>query len=749
MIDILIIGSGGREHAIAKKLQYCGNIWYYGPHRNPGMDRSAKLANIGSTTNVDLILKTAQNQKPDLVFIGPEAPLAVGVVDTLTKNGVPCVGPTKKLAQIETSKIFAREFMVMSGLSEFCPKFCKFYPGQKEYQDYIPTIGEHVIKADGLCGGKGVKVWGDHLNSLEESFEFCTSLHKSGSPFLVEEKLVGQEFSFISFTDGKTVKHTIPVKDYKRAYDGDVGPNTGSMGSTTGNLTFLTDNDIVVCQKINEKVVHSLSDYFGELYKGILYGSFMKVGESIKIIEFNCRFGDPECVNILASLKTDLCAILKSIIDQTLHQVELEFTDQYTVFKYLVPNGYPNTPVKGKEVYINPTVDQSKLIYASCERNGNRFYELGSRTIGAVGTGSTLKEAYHDVESQLALISGPLFYRKDIGKPSITYQESGVNIEEGNKVIREIEKHVVSTFNGSVISKFGDFAGMIKVGNNTLVSSTDGVGTKSILVLETFGPELGYEMLGHDIVNHCVNDILVKGAKPLFFMDYFASSTIDSQHVKHFVKGVSQACKDVGCVLLGGETAEMPDVYCDGKSDIVGTIVGLIEEGCLIDGQANIKEGDRIVAIPSSGPHTNGYSLIRKILKSMDDVDPTFVQKLCMPHRCYFHDVQKIRQHGVQINGLCHITGGGLIDNPERVLPEGLSIRWTNHTLPPLFQRLKEEGNLSSDEMRRVFNCGYGLIVVFPEQDYYKLKQIDDLDWFDAGFVIKNKDNQIYQESRS
>jgi phosphoribosylaminoimidazole synthetase/phosphoribosylamine--glycine ligase len=706
------------------------------------MDNYAKFLECESMSNIPYIVKLASANKIDIVIIGPELPLREGLVNELNKINIKTVGPTMELAQIETSKTFARELMINIGLHDNIPQFLSFEPGDNSYIDLLEYSTNVVIKADGLHGGKGVKVFGDHLHSFDECVEYCKEIHNAGERFLIEEKLVGQEFSYISFCDGSSIQHTIPVKDFKRAYEGDNGPNTGSMGSITeynNRLDFLTDDDILTCQLINDMVINCLQYKCSSLYKGIIYGGFMKTESGIKIIEYNARFGDPECINILELMETEFYKVIVAIVEEKLSNLELKFKPDASVFKYLVPLGYPDNPVKKELFTYNPEHNQ-QLIGASigsAKDANNKLYELGSRAIGYIVTGVDLNDCAAECNRLSDSVKGPLFYRKDIGlntsdNGKSLYEKSGVNIEEGNETVKKIQSYVESTFNDNVVSNFGDFSGMFKLSgykNPVLVSTTDGVGTKSILVLKKYGPKVGYRMLGRDIVNHCVNDILVKGAKPLFFLDYFAANKINSEHVKYFVSGIAQACKDANCVLIGGETAEMPDVYNTGHSDIVGTMIGVVEQDKIVDGKRNIKQGDIVIGFQSSGPHTNGYSLIRKIVDDYENINgkmpSDIIMNLCATHKSYLPIYEYLTGNNVKIKGMVHITGGGFEDNVPRVLPEGMSIKYEKWDYSPIFQYIQKIGNVSDKEMNRVFNCGIGMVMIIDNDNYKVLKKLN------------------------
>ncbi len=329
---VLIVGSGAREHAIAVTLArspQSPDLLCFSNAHNPGIERLCRRYATGSMIDGAAIAAFAKEQMATLAVIGPEAPLAAGVADALWATDVPTVGPVQALARIESSKGFARNLLEKYGIPGN-PKFRRFRQGLDESvesvlqkaEGYLRELGDqHVIKDDGLAGGKGVKVFGDHLQSMEESLAFCRELLEAGHPFVIEEKLEGEEFSLLSFSDGTTLRHMPPVQDHKRAFEGDRGPNTGGMGSYTsadGLLPFLTLPDVLEAQNINERTVAALREECGEPYRGVLYGGFMATRDGVRLIEYNARFGDPEALNLLTLLNTDLLSIFKAITDGTL-----------------------------------------------------------------------------------------------------------------------------------------------------------------------------------------------------------------------------------------------------------------------------------------------------------------------------------------------------------------------------------------------------------------------------------------------
>ena len=307
------------------------------------------------------------------------------------------------------------------------------------------------------------------------------------------------------------------------------------------------------------------------------------------------------------------------------------------------------------------------------------------------------------------------------------YKTSGVDIDAGNEVVRRVRQLARSTFTQGVLSEIGAFGGLFRLDvtryrEPILVSSADGVGTK--LRVAFLAGE--HHTVGIDLVNHCVNDILVQGAEPLFFLDYFATGRLVPDVAAAVVEGLARACQENGCALLGGETAEMPGLYADGEYDLAGFIVGVVDRARLIDG-SQIEPGDSLIGIPSSGLHTNGYSLARRILfeklqlhvdSSVAELHGSVGEVLLRPHRSYLKIVRPALASGL-VKGMAHITGGGLTENLPRILPEGtgVSIDRMAWVVPPIFRFLAEKGRVPEAEMYRTFNMGIGLVLVCADAD--------------------------------
>ena len=417
---ILLLGSGAREHAIARALACSPQnpaIACLAANKNPGIQKLAEQFKVGSISDPKSVVSFAQKCCAKLAIIGPEAPLEAGVADALWNAGIPTVGPKKAHAQIETSKGFTRDLLAKYNIPGG-PLYRRF-DSLDGVAEFLEELGEdYVVKYDGLMGGKGVKVSGDHLHSHDEALDYCTKLVNRGGSFVVEEKLIGEEFSLMSFCDGEHLAHMPPVQDHKRAYEGDEGPNTGGMGSYSDadhSLPFLTDDDISHAQKINETTAQALKKEFSEGYKGVLYGGFIATADGVKLIEYNARLGDPEAMNVLPLLESDFVEVCHGIVNGNLDERNVSFSRRATVCKYAVPEGYPDSPVKGEPIDVSSVTDTSQLYYASVDMKDGTLIEAGSRTVAYVGIAESLVKAEAKAGAEISKVRGPLFHRTDIG----------------------------------------------------------------------------------------------------------------------------------------------------------------------------------------------------------------------------------------------------------------------------------------------------------------------------------------------
>jgi phosphoribosylamine---glycine ligase len=417
---VLVVGKDGRTDCLAEALRAGGaHLYAMCDYRNRGLVRKAIQFRQGKTDDPLKVLEFAREVRAELVVIGPEEPLAAGVVDKIQEFGIPCVGPTRTLARLESSKSFTRRL-----LTEF------EVPGNVEYrtfgsmdglEEYMKYLGAFVIKPDGLTGGKGVKVYGEHLQSIEESLAYASSLLPSG-PIVVEEKLDGEEFSLQSFCDGDTVVDALPVQDHKRAWEGDLGPNTGGMGSYSCEdhlLPFLTPEHLAAASAINQAVARALREKTKERYRGVLYGGFMLTRKGVRLLEYNARLGDPEAMNVIGLLDSNFLDVCQRIVSGGLAKEHVRFKDQASVCKYVVPKNYPANPVRGAAIDVDllPEPSENFRIYFAAvqEEEDGRLLLTGSRALALLGIGRTVSEAEAIAETAAVKVMGPVEHRKDIG----------------------------------------------------------------------------------------------------------------------------------------------------------------------------------------------------------------------------------------------------------------------------------------------------------------------------------------------
>jgi len=436
-MKVLLIGSGAREHAIAETL--CKNnqvsLFSYAKSRNPGIASLSKGIKLGDYGDFDKIKSYAKKTRPGFAIIGPEEPLSLGIVDLLKDFGIGSVGPAKNLARLETSKSFARKLLRKYKISGN-PRFEVFNKDDiSNARKFLDGIAQCVIKPDGLTGGKGVKVQGDHFTTKKEAIEYCHEVLNTHPFVLVEEKFEGEEFSLQCLTDGKTVVATPPVQDHKRAYSNDKGPNTGGMGSYSCEnhlLPFLAKKDVEDGLEITKRVAEALHKETGQYYQGVMYAGLIITNDGVKLLEYNARFGDPEAMNVLPLMETGFAEVCEAIISQSLHRIKIRFQSKATVCKYVVPQGYPDNPVKNEKVEIGQIPQGARLYYASVHQKEDGLYMTSSRAIACLGIADNLEKAEGIAEEAAKSVKGRVFHREDIGTRKL--------IERRVKHMEEIER---------------------------------------------------------------------------------------------------------------------------------------------------------------------------------------------------------------------------------------------------------------------------------------------------------------------
>ena len=416
-MKILVVGGGGREHAIARALSRSTGLQLFSvmTKRNPGIFRLAKKTHIHNETDSSGVVGFAKEVGVDYAFIGPEAPLQAGIVDDLERAGVLCVGPSRAAARLETDKGFCREMMARHGIAG-CPKYRVCHSVDEAVSFIRDYGGDLAIKPIGLTSGKGVRIMGDQIDAAGA----VSYVQQLGGNVVLEERLIGEEFTLQAFVDGT---HLVPmplVQDHKRAFDGDAGPNTGGMGSYSmpdHMLPFVSSSDYNAALDIMKAMVGVMKKS-GEPYKGILYGQFMNTAEGPKVIEFNARFGDPEAMNVLSILISDFADTVARITEGSLFSADVRFKNAATVCKYIVPDGYPDAPNAGDNLTIGKP-DTALLYYANVDERDGRLFTQTSRTLAFVGIGPTLEEAEKSAEDAASSVQGHVRHRRDIGTTSL------------------------------------------------------------------------------------------------------------------------------------------------------------------------------------------------------------------------------------------------------------------------------------------------------------------------------------------
>lgn len=705
-----MLGSGGREQAIAWACRRHGH--------------EIRLAGDLGDASVD---------DTDLVIPGPEAILVAGAADECARRGIPCFGPTAQLAQLESSKGFARD--LATDLAIPGPAYARFDPTRAErvVDDAIAWWSELdrpvVVKLDGLAAGKGVAVPGTDAETRRAIIDASSS-----GPFVLEERLHGPELSLLALCDGETAVALPLAQDHKRIGEGDVGANTGGMGAYAP-ASLPVDGDAMV-----QQFVQPVLDHFravGTPYVGVVFAGLMVTAEGPRLIEYNVRFGDPEAQTVLPLVETDLAELALAATQGSIGRTPLVIRSRASVTVVAAAAGYPATPESGDAitdaVVDDGALDGVALRFDAGVRDGAT---AGGRVLAVTGLGHDLAEARRVAYERMDAISfRGMQVRRDIawrapGAAFRTYAEAGVDIDEGARAVEEMKAAVESTHDvGSgrgVLQGVGSFGGVFsaqaitELDDPVLVASTDGVGTKVELAAR-LGRVRG---VGADIVNHCIGDVLVQNARPLFFLDYIAASVLDADMVAEIVTGMAEACRAANCALLGGETAEMPGVYRPGAFDIAGTLVGVADRARLLPCD-DVAPGDVLIGLASSGPHTNGYSLLRRIFEWIpmdvvpDGMDRPLGDALLEPHRNYLDPLRDVLESG-GVKALAQITGGGIPENLPRVLPDGVAaeVELGSWPIPPLFRLVRElTPQMSTDELYRTLNMGIGMIVVCSPAD--------------------------------
>ncbi|MCX7027324.1 MAG: phosphoribosylamine--glycine ligase [Spirochaetes bacterium] len=791
---ILLVGSGAREHALAWKMKaspLAGTIY-----TAPGNAGTAALGtNVPiEASDIEGLVAFALEKSVDLVVVGPELPLSLGLVDALASKGDDrgplCFGPSAAAARIESSKVFSKSFMKKYGIPTADFAVFSSFKKAKSFIEKAPW--PYVIKASGLASGKGVFIPDNQEEALSVLSRLLMDgrLGAAGSEVLIEERLSGEEVSLLGFCDGKTVRPMPLCQDHKRLLEGEMGPNTGGLGAIASALPEQLAKARELSTAFLEKASAGL-EAEGSSFVGVLYAGLIMTAQGPKVLEYNCRFGDPETQVLLPLLESDLVPILVACAAGGLDGLEIGWKKAASACVVLASEGYTIADDEYERDFFDFGGPADTILFHGATKLADGLPKAsGGRLLCASAWGKGIDEAVDLAYSRLSRLEiSHARYRRDIGAgrkflrpasgaeagaavgvgaasvvvPSqdlsaALYASAGVDIDAGDKAVELMSTYVRSTYGPEVLAGIGSFGGVYdakalgKMRNPVLVSSTDGVGTKVKLAALSGR----YEGIGRDIVNHCVDDILVQGARPLFFLDYVATSRLDPAMAAHAVSGMAESCREAGCALIGGETAEMPGVYLPGEFDLAGAIVGVAERDELLP-RADLFVGDLLIGLPSSGLHTNGYSLARRIFGESgldrygEILGRPLIDALLEPHRSYLGALKPLleAEPGL-VKALAHITGGGFEGNIPRVLPEVLDalVDANSWPMPPLFHLIMEKGGVAPAEMYRVFNMGIGMVVILSPGNLKRFTSLLASEFFVIGRLTAGKGRAILDLGR-
>ncbi len=589
-------------------------------------------------------------------------------------------------------------------------------------------------------------------------------------------QLEGDEISILSFCDGYTVRSLACGQDHKQIDDGDKGPNTGGMGCY-GPAPIATAQ---LVEEIHRTVLQPTIDGMRRErmpFVGLLFTGFMLTKDGPKVLEYNVRFGDPETQTLLPLMDADLAEVMVACTEGWLDAVTIRAYPKFAATVVVAAGGYPGPYVRGDTITLGDPPDDTFIFHAGTKgpittkihseghsalqplsthgahshaplgiRSSESLTTSGGRVIAATSIADTLEAAISQAYKGISTIHfDSMHFRKDIGKRGLrdqlasekltnggglTYASAGVSIDSGNNLVKRIKPLVASTARPGASAEIGGFGGafdLVAAGYTsppTLIEGTDGVGTK-LKIAHAIGK---HDTIGIDLVAMSVNDLVVQGAEPLTFMDTYSCSKLDVDVAVQVIKGVCAGCRDAGCALTGGETAEMPGLLeRDSAYDIVGSATGAVERGKpILPDKGAMAAGDVLLGLASSGCHSNGFSLIRLIIQTVGltffDQAPwgegeTIGESLLTPTRIYVKPLLRVIQKNL-VKGMAHITGGGLIDNVPRMLPRHLAAEMNVAAwpVPKVLSWFKLKGKIEHEEFAKTFNTGLGMVMVVSQE---------------------------------
>ncbi|AET38301.1 bifunctional aminoimidazole ribotide synthase/glycinamide ribotide synthase Ecym_2586 [Eremothecium cymbalariae DBVPG len=758
-LNILLLGNGGREHALTWKLAQSPSVSkiYVAPGNGGTSIMGGKVINVPdlgvSKSHFDALRQFALEKDISLVVPGPEQPLVDGVSEIFNSVGIPVFGPSGKASIFEGSKVFSKDFMAKHNIPT--ARYANFnkYEDARLYLEHVDY--KVVLKADGIAAGKGVLI-PDTQEEAQEALRIIMvdkQFGDAGNSVVIEEFLEGDEISILTLSDGYSYYNMPPAQDHKRIGENDIGLNTGGMGTyapaPVGTPELLKQIDKQIIKPSIDGMRQDRLPFVGVLFTGIIITK-----DGPKVLEYNVRFGDPETQSVLLLLsdETDLAEVFLAAAQHRLDSVKIGINENtFATTVVLAAGGYPESYNKGDEIVINTEnlPQGSHVFHAGTKLDNDRILTAGGRVIAASAVASTLRGAVDKAYQAVDCIQfNNRYFRKDIAhrafkeqniasSKSITYADAGVSVDNGNLLVETIKEKVKSTSRPGTDADIGGFGGLFDlkragydINDTLLVAATDGVGTKLMIAQETNI----HNTVGIDLVAMNVNDLVVQGAEPLFFLDYFATGNLDIQTAADFVSGVADGCIQAGCALVGGETSEMPGMYPDGHYDTNGTAVGAVKKGSVLPKICDMATGDVLLGLASDGIHSNGFSLVRKIIEhqglSWDvpcpwDNNVTLGQAVLVPTRIYVKQLMSPIKENLLL-GLAHITGGGLVENIPRALPKHLRAIVDNSTwtVPPVFKWFSKAGNVPVEDILKTFNMGIGMVAIVKKENVDRVKQL-------------------------
>ncbi|CCG21155.1 Ade5,7 phosphoribosylamine-glycine ligase and phosphoribosylformylglycinamidine cyclo-ligase [Candida orthopsilosis Co 90-125] len=779
-LNILVIGNGGREHAIVWRLLQSSSVnhIYVAPGNGGTTTQSSKVTNVpisSSPKDFQKLQDFAVEKKINLVVPGPEQPLVDGITQVFTSVGIPVFGPSAKAAIMEGSKAASKEFMERHQIPT--ARF-KNFTNVDEAKKYIEEIDyKLVLKADGIAAGKGVLIPETKEEALKGLNEIMVDKNfgDAGNEIVIEEYLEGDELSILTITDGYTFYNLPAAQDHKRIGDEDKGLNTGGMGAYAPAPIATKE----VLTKIDQEIIKPTIDGMrkdGFPMCGVLFtGIMLTPSKQPKVLEYNVRFGDPETQTVLPLLSddTDLAQVMLAAAEHRLDSVKIATKPLFSTTVVMAAGGYPEAYGKGDEITVKEPLPKDTFIFhAGTGATDGKVVTSGGRVIAATALGDTLRESVNRAYVGVDHVSFHKKYnRKDIAHRAfrdaekfkqgsgVTYAESGVSVDNGNLLVQNIKNKVKSTARAGADSDIGGFGGLFDLkaagyntANTLLVAATDGVGTK-LRIAQIMNI---HNTVGIDLVAMNVNDLVVQGAEPLMFLDYFATGKLDVEVAAQFVDGVANGCIEAGCALVGGETSEMPGMYDEGHYDTNGTAVGAVDKNKILPKVSDMKAGNVLIGLRSNGIHSNGFSLVRKIIEISEfdyqspapwNTSKTIGEEVLVPTKIYVRQLLPSINEGLLL-GLAHITGGGLVENIPRALPKHLQAKVdiSKWQVPEIFKWFGKQGQVPVHDILKTFNLGIGMVLIVEKANVDKvlesLENAGEKDALVIGELVEKKEGE-------